>query len=456
MFETNIGNSKAIVISLKAIKNKNISEILKQMKIRDNLKTVFIEYDPLVSVLEIIKNIREEYPELSIFLFEDEYKNILYEEKYHNDLFEFRKYKTAGNIPKSYIYDLIDSDILCPFQAVYNSKNTYINSDLFFSKIITRNSIMLDNFSYIKKIARINRPVLILGETGSGKELFAAAVHNASCFKGKFVAVNIAGLDGNSFSDTLFGHVRGAYTGADAVRKGLLKSAENGSIFLDEIGDLDNESQIKLLRLIDTGEFYPLGSDKIERSNARIITATNKDLDQMVADGQFREDLLFRLKSHILRIPPLRERMNDIPLLVKSFVKKASDYIGIKTPEIPLSLFEILEKYSFPGNVRELKNMIYDAVIKNEGPLLESTYFINYLNCQNKNDRVFEKYPPNRNVVTKDLDCEGFPTLKELSIKLINSALTKANGNQSEAAKMLGITPSALNKRMKRNHIDIK
>ena len=299
--------------------------------------------------------------------------------------------------------------------------------------------------------------MLILGETGTGKELFSEAVHAASSLKGEYVTVNVAGLDSNSFSDTLFGHTRGAYTGADAARKGLIRSAENGSIFLDEIGDLDNEAQIKLLRLIDSGEFYPLGSDKIERSNARIITATNRDLNALVADGKFRQDLLFRLQSHTVTIPPLRDRLDDLPYLVKYFVKKASEYISIDSLEIPLSLFDLLKRYSFPGNVRELKSMVYDAVIRNEGFVLSLSPFKNYLydkreyNTENLNDK---KEVPG-SLLNKSIGYDSILTLKELTASLISEAMSRAEGNQSEAARMLGITPSALNKRIKRNNLEI-
>ncbi len=160
---------------------------------------------------------------------------------------DFRRisnYKIDGHVTKSYIYDLIDSHDFYPVQKLHEDSKETNRSLESFNSIITKNDRMLQEFNYISKISKINRPVLILGETGSGKELFAESVHLASGFKGQYVTVNVAGLDGNSFSDTLFGHVKGAYTGADALRKGLIKTAEKGSIFLDEIGDLDNDSQI--------------------------------------------------------------------------------------------------------------------------------------------------------------------------------------------------------------------
>ncbi len=233
-----------------------------------------------------------------------------------------------------------------------------------FSEIVTVNQKMKGIFKYVEVIARTDQPVLITGETGTGKELIARAVHRVSGKKGEFVAVNIAGLDDTMFSDTLFGHRKGAFTGAMSNREGLIARARGGTLFLDEIGDMSEASQIKLLRVIQENVYYPLGSDMAKNSDARIIVATNQDINEMVSSGKFRKDLFYRLKAHHVHLPPLRERKDDIPVLVDHFVKEASISLGKKLLKYPEELIVLLMNHLFPGNVRELKMMIYDAVTR--------------------------------------------------------------------------------------------
>ena len=187
-----------------------------------------------------------------------------------------------------------------------------------FAEIITQSRAMLAIFRYIEAIAPSPQPVLITGETGTGKELVARALHRLSARPGELVAVNVAGLDDTMFSDTLFGHTRGAFTGAERVRDGLITTTAEGTLFLDEIGDLTVASQVKLLRLLQDGTFYPLGADRPRQSRARIVCATNAEVTQQVSAGTFRKDLYYRLRTHHLHLPPLRARTGDLPLLVQS------------------------------------------------------------------------------------------------------------------------------------------
>ncbi len=191
-----------------------------------------------------------------------------------------------------------------------------------FSKIITGNRKMRSLFLYIEAISATPFPVLITGETGVGKELVAQAIHDLSSRKGPFIAVNVGGIDDNTFSDTLFGHIKGAFTGADAARPGLIEKAMGGTLFLDEIGDLSRASQIKLLRVLQNRDYMPLGSDVAKLADIRLIVATNKSIEQLKDATEFRSDLFHRLQTHHISLPPLRERMDDIPLLVESFVEK--------------------------------------------------------------------------------------------------------------------------------------
>jgi DNA-binding NtrC family response regulator len=219
-----------------------------------------------------------------------------------------------------------------------------------FAEIITGSASMRSIFQYVEAIATSPRPVLITGETGVGKELVAKAVHALSNSKGAFTPVNVAGLDDNVFSDTLFGHGKFAFTDAKEPRPGLVERASGGTLFLDEIGDLNTTSQVKLLRLLQDGEFFPLGSDVAKRSDARIMVATNQDLDALQSSGKFRKDLYYRLCDHHIHIPPLRNRLEDLPVLAEHFLAKASKTLDKKKPTPPAELITLLSTYHFPGN----------------------------------------------------------------------------------------------------------
>jgi DNA-binding NtrC family response regulator len=231
-----------------------------------------------------------------------------------------------------------------------------------FSEMVTCSAKMRAVFQYAEAIAASPRPLLITGETGVGKELVARAVHKLSRRKGAFVPVNVAGLDDNVFADTLFGHKKGAFTGAEQARGGLLEQAAGGTLFLDEIGDLSHPSQVKLLRLLQDGEYFPLGSDLGRRSDARIVVATNQDLNSLQNTSRFRKDLYYRLCDHHVHIPPLRERMEDLPPLLSHFLEKASATLGKSNPTPPEELLTLLSTYHFPGNIRELESMVFDSV----------------------------------------------------------------------------------------------
>ncbi|MGQ9663676.1 MAG: sigma-54-dependent transcriptional regulator [Kiritimatiellia bacterium] len=244
-----------------------------------------------------------------------------------------------------------------------------------FAEIVTGNKTMYALFRYIEAVAVTPQPILITGETGVGKELIARAIHRLSQRKGEFLPVNISGLDDNMFSDTLFGHVRGAFTGAVEARKGLIEKTAGGTLFLDEIGDLSLVSQVKLLRLVQEREYFPLGSDSPKHTDTRIVVATNRDLAALLQQGKFREDLYFRLRSHHVHVPPLRERLDDLPLLVEHLLGKAAAVLGVRKPTPPPALYTLLSSYPFPGNVRELEAMCFNAVSTHKSGLLSMDTF---------------------------------------------------------------------------------
>jgi len=321
-----------------------------------------------------------------------------------------------------------------------------------FREIVTNNKKMLLIFQYIESISRTSQPVLIRGETGVGKELIARTLHNLSGLPGNFVAVNAAGLDDNVFSDTLFGHVKGAYTGADRARNGLIEQAAGGTLFLDEIGDLNHASQVKLLRLLQEGEYFPLGRDKPRKSDARIVAATNRNLSRLKETGEFRKDLNYRLRTHRIYIPPLRERLDDIPLLVAHFLEQAARTLGKKKPTSSPELLTLLKTYSFPGNIRELQSMIIDALSRHKSGVLGLEAFRSH---------IARGQPVKIGRVTQSSNASGespsivfagpeLPSIKQATDLLIREAMQRANGNQSIAAGMLGISQQALSKRLRK------
>jgi len=312
-----------------------------------------------------------------------------------------------------------------------------------FSNIITQNPTMLSIFKYIDVIAKSPEPILLTGETGAGKELIAHAIHKISLRKGNFVPINIAGLDDTILSDTLFGHLKGAFTDAHQSRKGLIEQAAGGTLFLDEIGDLIHSSQVKLLRLIQEHEYFPIGSDIPRYTDAHIITSTNQDILRLLDSGQFRKDLYYRLDVHHVHIPPLREHKDDIPLLVDHFLEEAAKCYEKKKPTPPPELFTLLENYSFPGNIRELRAMIYDAVSAHTSGVLSMKSFRKVIDYKQKNHQnpvegtegVEPGWPGTFN---------SLPTLKQTEDWLIREALKQAKGNHSITAQLLGITRQTL------------
>jgi DNA-binding NtrC family response regulator len=326
-----------------------------------------------------------------------------------------------------------------------------------FSDFDTCSEKMHSIFRYMEVIASSSEPVLITGETGSGKELIARALDKLCGRQGKLVTVNVAGLDDQLFTDTLFGHVKGAFTDAHQARKGLVEQASEGILFLDEIGDLSIPSQVKLLRLIQEHEYYPIGADVPKHTDARLIVSTNKNLEEMQQVGEFRRDLYYRLCVHHIQVPGLRERKEDIPLLVDSFLKEASAEMGKKSPTVPEELYTLLSTYYFPGNIRELRAMIYDAVSLHSSKKMSLDSFKQTIKTNRENMSVQEASNGTGEIDTEIARkinsprllqfSQRLPTLKEAQEILIQEAMARAKNNQSIAAQMLGITRQALNRR---------
>jgi DNA-binding NtrC family response regulator len=308
-----------------------------------------------------------------------------------------------------------------------------------FEGIVGSSSGMQKVVQTARQVAVSDIPVLILGESGTGKELIARAIHNNSRRrKQKLVALNCAGFAPTILEDELFGHVRGAFTGANTDREGRFEHADKGTLFLDEIGDMPQEMQAKLLRVLESGEVVRLGSNEPIHTDVRLISATNKKLDEMVADKHFREDLYFRIKGVTLQIPPLRERREDIPILIHFFLKQAAEKYGKEIEGLKPEVQQTLMSYGWPGNVRELRQVIENMVVMSTGPMIGP-------------DAIPEGIRP----AGGDVSLGGGMTnlvgisLTQAEKELIRNTLKLTHGNREQAAKILGIGERTLYRKIK-------
>jgi DNA-binding NtrC family response regulator len=284
---------------------------------------------------------------------------------------------------------------------------------------------MIEVYKLVGQLAASRITVLIRGETGTGKELVARAIHHNSAEQAEpFVPVNCSALPENLLESELFGHVKGAFTGAVSDRRGRFALAGRGTVFLDEIGDTTPVFQSKLLRILEDGEFYPVGADHPVRTKARVIAATHRHLERMVEEGAFREDLYFRLQVVEIRLPPLRDRPSDIPLLARHFLRKASHELHRSEPTLPEGSLNSLLQHEWPGNVRELENCITRAVVTTTGQVIR---------------------PDHLRLGSEVQDSpETFRTLEELSHDQVRRVMAATDGNKTEAARILGISKPKL------------
>jgi two-component system NtrC family response regulator len=321
-------------------------------------------------------------------------------------------------------------------------------SDRFqYGNIIGKSKPMQAIYDLIAKVAQSKASVLISGPSGTGKELIAKAIHYESPRKnGPFVSINCGALTDTLLESELFGHEKGAFTGALSMKKGRFERADEGTLFLDEVGDMPQSLQVKLLRVLQEMEFERVGGTKTIQVDVRVISASNRNLKEDVADGLFREDLYYRLNVIQIQVPPLRERPEDIRLLVNHFIEKYRLDGGRDTIELSPEVWKALYNYSWPGNIRELENLIERAVVLNAGAKIE-----------------IDDLPGEFTNKQEELDIERFiplgtplqGTLEEIEEKLIRRALDRCNNVQAHAAEMLGITKSLIQHKLKKYHITV-
>ncbi|MDH6358415.1 sigma-54 dependent transcriptional regulator [Parabacteroides sp. PF5-9] len=310
-----------------------------------------------------------------------------------------------------------------------------------FDKIIGQSAALMDVFGTVSRIAPTNAPVLITGESGTGKELIAEAIHlNSPRVKAPFVKVNLGGLSQSLFESEMFGHKKGAFTDAYMDRTGRFEMADKGTIFLDEIGDLELSSQVKMLRVLQDQTFEVLGDSRPRKVDIRVVSATNCDLRQMVAARTFREDLFYRINLITVHLPPLRERREDIPLLVRYFADKQSESNGLPKVEFTSEAIVYLQRLPFPGNIRELKNLVERTMLVSGKKLLDTDDFKHQLS------------PDQEQHASASFTTTGL-TLDEIEKQTILQALETHQGNLSHVASALGISRAALYRRLEKHGI---
>jgi transcriptional regulator with PAS, ATPase and Fis domain len=321
-----------------------------------------------------------------------------------------------------------------------------IESRHFFPRIIGESIPMRGLMSLIMKVAPTDSTVLILGESGTGKELVASSIYEQGLRKDKpFIKLNCAAIPEELLESELFGHEKGAFTGATAFKPGKFDMANGGTLFLDEIGDMPYNLQSKILRVIQEREFYRVGGSKTIKVDVRFIASTNKNLELMVAEGSFREDLYYRLNVFTLHLPPLRERKEDIPALVDHILKKNKN---AKEVDITSMALQMLMTYSWPGNVRELQNVIERAAVVCEDGFIEPTHLpASITGAFDSNMQLFPTLPSNKNLDER---------LAEIEKSMIMDALRKTGGIQIRATELLGINQRSLWHRIKKHNIDVK
>lgn len=309
----------------------------------------------------------------------------------------------------------------------------------FFEEIAGSTPAMKRVVELIRKVAPTDSTVLLLGESGTGKEVMANTIHRLSPRRDQpFIAINCAALPEQLLESELFGHVKGAFTSAESDKVGLFEEADNGTIFLDEIGDLPLAAQAKLLRVLQNGEIRRVGDAQTRHVDVRILAATNRNLVEAVADNRFREDVYFRLNVIQILIPPLRERRDAIPALVREFLRRYSVRFHRNVHTIDEHAWSLLQHYGYPGNIRELESTIAHAVILSEGDTIH---------VENLPDPI--RFGDGGKLALPHYDSGQIPSLADMEKELIRTALQKLNGNQTEVAKKLGVSRSTLWRKMK-------
>lgn len=474
---------------------------LKEQLSKQHIDLILLDLHlPMVEGTELLEWLISEHPNLPVIVITADSRNHLVSSCLKLGAFDFLTkpidlLRLTNAIQKALEHQENKKHLETFHQLHHNEQRTRPEA---FHNIITQNAKMEHIFLIAQAVAQSQREIMISGETGTGKELFAKAIHQASRPEAPFVAINVGGLDDQLFADTLFGHHKGAYTGAQGSREGLFTQAQHGTLFLDEVGDLSPSSQIKLLRVLQEREILPLGSDHYQKIHCRILVASSQSLAQLESKGLFRKDLIYRLRTHQLHIPPLREREDDIPLLSQHFNQLACQQMGSKRREFPSEVIAILQEHRFPGNVRELESIVFNTVaLMKEGlnpieiikaqlgmsissspevPSPETPFIENSSPSSNDNlhtPQTTETFDRERSrsideqedettneafnhgeINTELRFPEPLPSVDDCVNALIQEALKRHRGNQTQAAKAIQLSRRALINRLQKMQID--
>ena len=393
---------------------------------------------PGMSGIELLRRIRADYPDVLVVM-----------------LTAFGTVETAVEAMKAGAYDYITKPVHADelelvarrsfehLQLIEENRalRSSLDAKYGFENIIGRSNSLLYVLDMAARAGQTDATVLIHGETGTGKELLAKAVHFNSARRGKpFVTINCGAIPKDLLESELFGHVKGSFTGAVAHRKGKVESADGGTLFLDEIGEMPPELQVKLLRLIQQGEIEKVGAPSASTVDVRVVAATHRDLEAMIEDSTFREDLYYRLSVIPLELPPLRERLDDIPQLVQHFFSKLKQKHGRENLVLPISLMPYFSNYRWPGNIRELENIVERLIVLTPGDEITLSHLPAFLRREH----------PSIDTLNIELPSQGI-SLEAIEKELIVKALEKFKWNQTHAAKYLDISRKALMYRMEKH-----
>jgi DNA-binding NtrC family response regulator len=468
-----VDNEPSFFLLLKTILKKDLqfqsdhccdpSKVISHLKLK-LYDIVFLDYDmPGITGLEILLQIKEEFPELPVLMITADTRQHVVTECLKRGAFDFLskpidRVRLFISINKAIEHRDTQQQIKVLNSPIKKKKERPVA----FINIITNDPKMEYLFLHAQAIAPTHRDIMISGETGTGKELLAQAIHQASRPGKPFVAINVGGLDDQLFADTLFGHTQGAYTGAQKQREGLFAKAGTGTLFLDEIGDLSTSSQVKLLRVLQEREILPIGSDQHQKIKCRVLVASSHDLDELESKGTFRKDLIYRLRTHHLHIPPLRERKTDIGLLFDHFIADAHRQLDIPLTRLPYQVYQLLENHLFPGNVRELESVTFNtvALIKDDldpiSVIRAQLGMVPYINQKGAITNSHGNTSPSEQKFNSKIPFpHPIPSADECVNQLIIEALLRNGNNQTQAAKSINMSRRALINRLQKMNINI-
>jgi DNA-binding NtrC family response regulator len=402
---------------------------------RERINIIIAEYNmPRANMLRFIDKVKKARPHIEIIFLSEHVQLSKAIDAMKAGAYDFYEFPINMRLLMTMVGKAIEKQSLFFEKEKFKEK---VEEQFDVSNIIGRSKSMQNVINIVRSVAQKNVNVLITGETGTGKEMIAEAIHyNSDRYEKPFVAVNCGAFNEGVLESELYGHEKGAFTGAISSRIGRFELADGGTIFLDEIGDISHSTQIKLLRVLQEKTFERVGGNEKFQTDARVIAATNRDLKTLIEKKQFRDDLYYRLNVVHIHIPPLKERREDIPLLVSHFINKLNEEKEYGIKGISNGAMQLLRDYSWPGNVRELENAVESAMALAQTDVIEEKYLPSFLLITPADEKSFYRIPSDM-------------TMKEIEGEIIKRTVERASGNKTRAAQMLGIGLRTLQRKTK-------